>query len=88
MKISQFYPSIILKHQYPVLTYFQDNPADFSFFFDTSRRRTCYIAPERFLEGSIRQTESYTVDNPEGLQETGNILKGELTPAMDIFSAG
>ncbi|XP_072035782.1 phosphoinositide 3-kinase regulatory subunit 4-like isoform X1 [Amphiura filiformis] len=67
-----------------------DNPADFSFFFDTSRRRTCYIAPERFLEGSIRQTESYTIDNPEGLQETGNtgILKGELTPAMDIFSAG
>ncbi|KIW99894.1 uncharacterized protein Z518_10822 [Rhinocladiella mackenziei CBS 650.93] len=26
----------------------EDNPADFSFFFDTSSRRTCYIAPERF----------------------------------------
>jgi phosphoinositide-3-kinase regulatory subunit 4 len=26
----------------------EDNPADFSYFFDTSRRRTCYIAPERF----------------------------------------
>lgn len=25
-----------------------DDPADFSFFFDTSGRRTCYIAPERF----------------------------------------
>lgn len=25
----------------------EDNPADFSYFFDTSRRRTCYIAPER-----------------------------------------
>ncbi|PHH75357.1 hypothetical protein CDD80_2454 [Ophiocordyceps camponoti-rufipedis] len=25
-----------------------DNPADFSYFFDTSGRRTCYIAPERF----------------------------------------
>ncbi|KAI5463101.1 hypothetical protein BGZ63DRAFT_353125 [Mariannaea sp. PMI_226] len=25
-----------------------DNPADFSYFFDTSSRRTCYIAPERF----------------------------------------
>lgn len=24
-----------------------DNPADYSFFFDTSRRRLCYIAPER-----------------------------------------
>lgn len=26
----------------------EDNPADFSFFFDTSGRRTCYVAPERF----------------------------------------
>ncbi|KAJ5567941.1 hypothetical protein N7450_010427 [Penicillium hetheringtonii] len=28
----------------------EDNPADFSFFFDISGRRTCYLAPERFLE--------------------------------------
>lgn len=27
----------------------EDNPADFSYYFDTSGRRTCYIAPERFL---------------------------------------
>jgi phosphoinositide-3-kinase, regulatory subunit 4 len=27
----------------------EDNPADFSFFFDTSSRRVCYVAPERFL---------------------------------------
>lgn len=27
----------------------EDNPADFSYFFDTSGRRTCYLAPERFL---------------------------------------
>ncbi len=27
----------------------EDNPADFSYFFDTSGRRTCYVAPERFL---------------------------------------
>jgi phosphoinositide-3-kinase regulatory subunit 4 len=27
----------------------EDNPADFSFFFDISGRRTCYLAPERFL---------------------------------------
>ncbi len=25
-----------------------DNPADFSYYFDTSGRRTCYVAPERF----------------------------------------
>ncbi|CAG8479194.1 448_t:CDS:10 [Funneliformis mosseae] len=28
----------------------EDNPADFSFFFDTSSRRTCYLAPERFYK--------------------------------------
>ncbi|EAQ87872.1 hypothetical protein CHGG_04491 [Chaetomium globosum CBS 148.51] len=27
----------------------EDNPGDFSVFFDTSGRRTCYLAPERFL---------------------------------------
>lgn len=31
----------------------EDNPADFSFYFDTSARRTCYIAPERFTTTSL-----------------------------------
>lgn len=31
-----------------------DNPADFSFYFDTSGRRTCYLAPERFLDPGER----------------------------------
>lgn len=26
------------------------SPSDFDYFFDTSRRRTCYLAPERFFE--------------------------------------
>lgn len=36
----------------------ENDPASFSFFFDTSQRRTCYVAPERFLshgEGEINQ---------------------------------
>ena len=32
----------------------EDNPADFAYFFDTSGRRTCYIAPERFLSAGER----------------------------------
>ena len=28
-----------------------DNPADYSFFFDTGGRRRCYVAPERFRDG-------------------------------------
>ena len=30
----------------------EDNPADFSFYFDTSGRRTCYLAPERFTRAT------------------------------------
>lgn len=33
----------------------EDNPADFSFYFDTSARRTCYLAPERFGTASGSQ---------------------------------
>ncbi|XP_033097119.1 phosphoinositide 3-kinase regulatory subunit 4-like [Anneissia japonica] len=65
-----------------------DNPADFSFFFDTSRRRTCYIAPERFVDASLRQVDPQGGENLDGLQEVTDMQKGELTPAMDIFSAG
>ncbi|KAK9511150.1 hypothetical protein O3M35_005765 [Rhynocoris fuscipes] len=60
----------------------EDNPADFSYFFDTSRRRTCYIAPERFVK---------TLGSDSGSQlllAEENMKKEDLTPAMDIFSAG
>ncbi|KIW44356.1 uncharacterized protein PV06_05370 [Exophiala oligosperma] len=35
----------------------EDNPADFSFYFDTSSRRTCYIAPERFTTSDSDETQ-------------------------------
>ena len=64
-----------------------DDPADFSFFFDTSGRRTCYIAPERFYSAE---------DNPEARKrrERERERDGEgkreakVTEAMDCFSAG
>lgn len=64
-----------------------DDPADFSFFFDTSGRRTCYIAPERFYTAT---------DNPEISSKKSKMAMGELegkrdgkvTEAMDCFSAG
>lgn len=52
-----------------------DNPAAFSFFYDTAGRRTCCIAPERFYA-----TESGAAD--------ALCRQGELTAAMDIFSLG
>eukprot|EP01133_Synstelium_polycarpum_P006410 gene6410-7436_t len=51
----------------------EDNPADFSFYFDTSGRRTCYLAPERFYESNKGP--------PTGPDAV-------LTREMDIFAAG
>lgn len=39
----------------------EDNPADFSFYYDTSARRTCYLAPERFLAAGQTPNESDVV---------------------------
>lgn len=61
----------------------EDNPADYSFFFDTSRRRTCYIAPERFVKSASGESK------PDGpLVGDGPCYTGNLQPEMDIFSAG
>ncbi|KAK9239906.1 hypothetical protein V1525DRAFT_371857 [Lipomyces kononenkoae] len=38
----------------------EDDPADFSFFFDTSLRRVCYVAPERFYGPGEKKTGSLT----------------------------
>ncbi|XP_074280909.1 serine/threonine-protein kinase VPS15 isoform X1 [Silene latifolia] len=50
-----------------------DDPSDFSFFFDTGGRRLCYLAPERFYE--------HGGDFPVAPDST-------LKPSMDIFAAG
>eukprot|EP01134_Creolimax_fragrantissima_P005808 CFRG5808T1 len=62
----------------------QDNPAAFAFFFDTSGRRTCCVAPERFYDP---QTDKQTIAAVL-VSETDEFREGELTPAMDVFSVG
>ncbi|KAG5271243.1 hypothetical protein AALO_G00177500 [Alosa alosa] len=66
----------------------EDNPADFNYFFDTSRRRTCYIAPERFVDGSMFATESDQTTPLVDLTSNSQRTRGELKQPMDIFSAG
>ncbi|CAH0555278.1 unnamed protein product [Brassicogethes aeneus] len=61
----------------------EDNPSDYSYFFDTSRRRTCYIAPERFT-----RTTHVAASEHSALITEATCDSGSLTPAMDIFSAG
>lgn len=69
-----------------------DDPSDFAYYFDTSGRRNCYIAPERF----------YTAEkNPEISAKKAKIREagaagfaenskrdGRITEAMDVFSTG
>ncbi|XP_058442985.1 phosphoinositide 3-kinase regulatory subunit 4 [Malaya genurostris] len=64
----------------------EDNPADYSFFFDTSRRRTCYIAPERFVKSASGETLPQKAD--VSLVGDGPCYTGNLQSEMDIFSAG
>lgn len=66
----------------------EDNPSDFSYFFDTSRRRTCYIAPERFVEGGWKTAEVGGQTGNLDITASSEVKTGELTQAMDIFSAG
>lgn len=58
-----------------------DDPAAFSYFFDTSGRRTCYIAPERFYApGSEISKKKATLDFDK--------RDGKVTEPMDVFSMG
>lgn len=69
-----------------------DDPADYSFFFDTSGRRTCYIAPERFYAADDRQDSARKREKgkeKDGAEEGDEGKKeGKVTEAMDCFSAG
>eukprot|EP01135_Chromosphaera_perkinsii_P009282 Nk52_evm34s1705 gene=Nk52_evmTU34s1705 len=65
-----------------------DNPASFSFFFDTSGRRSCYVAPERFYHPSDENSENVLLGKRSAFGPMDEFREGELTPAMDIFSAG
>lgn len=81
-----------------------DDPADFSLFFDTSGRRTCYIAPERFYDSVTDLPMGF---NParmrtEDIENVSEVLtyepylemlglgrpNGRITEAMDVFSLG
>lgn len=60
----------------------EDNPNQFSFYFDNSGRRVCYLAPERFYDSKTDKPPTQTIDN------NGNFTKDMLTPEMDLFSIG
>jgi phosphoinositide-3-kinase regulatory subunit 4 len=58
-----------------------DDPSDFSFFFDTSGRRICYVAPERFYKVEKESRKAWA-------NEEGETKEPMVTEAMDVFSLG
>lgn len=71
----------------------EDNPADYTYFFDTSRRRTCYIAPERFVktlsaEDDPNNANMSVIHSDSIIRVPPSYAGNTLLPSMDIFSAG
>lgn len=63
----------------------EDNPADFSYFFDTSGRRTCYLAPERFLGPGERAEGDAKLTWAMDIFSVGCVI-AELFTESSIFS--
>jgi phosphoinositide-3-kinase, regulatory subunit 4 len=70
---------------YKPVTLPEDNPADFSYFFDTSGRRTCYLAPERFVPASDSLDPEAKVTWAMDIFSTGCVI-AELFLETPIFS--
>ena len=62
-----------------------DNPADFSYFFDTSGRRICYIAPERFLDAS-QQREGARVTDEMDIFSLGCVIAELFLEGTPLFN--
>ncbi len=64
----------------------EDNPADFSYYFDTSGRRTCYLAPERFIAAGEEANAQGSVNWAMDIFSAGCVI-AELfleTPAFSL----
>lgn len=61
----------------------EDNPNQFSFYFDTSDRRVCNLAPERFYNSRTGLLK------PQNFDESDSFVgSNQITKAMDLFSLG
>lgn len=71
---------------YKPVTLPENNPSDFSYFFDTSRRHCCNMAPERFVEQTNAHSESDSNEAWSNYSNESNV--NQLTSQMDLFSLG
>ncbi|KAI6904008.1 protein kinase WD40, partial [Hortaea werneckii] len=59
----------------------EDNPADFTYYYDTSARRTCYLAPERFLAAGHKPHEDNIVQWNMDIFSLGCVIAELFTEA-------
>lgn len=62
-----------------------DNPSDFSYFFDSSGRRTCYIAPERFYSAGEEPDENAKMTWAMDIFSVGCVI-AQLFLESELFS--
>jgi phosphoinositide-3-kinase regulatory subunit 4 len=62
-----------------------DNPGDFSYFFDSSGRRTCYIAPERFYAAGNAPLETPKMTWAMDIFSAGCVI-AQMFLESEIFS--
>lgn len=62
-----------------------DNPGDFSYLFDTSGRRTCYIAPERFYAAGETPPQKAKITWAMDIFSTGCVI-AQMFLESEIFS--
>ena len=71
-----------------------NDPEDFALYFDTSGRRTCYLAPERFTAPSTATTAPSSATTTTTTATTSTASKKvamedeQITEQMDLFSVG
>ena len=65
----------------------EDNPGEFSFYFDTSKRRTCYIAPERFNTALYNDSSKrFTPDASMDIFSSGCCIAELFSEGIPIFN--
>lgn len=64
----------------------EDNPADFSYFFDTSGRRICYVAPERFLGAGERRREEACITDEMDIFSLGCVIAELFLEGTPLFT--
>ena len=67
-----------------------DNPALFTFYYDTDGSRACTVAPERFVDasGAMEASSSSDTSAAAAAAQGGGAQWANCSPASDMFSAG